>query len=477
MATMSLAMKTASPTTSVPATLALIGVGLLAAWLSLGRIAPLPKREPGQDGTPAAAAGRQTGTLVAGQPIRGEGQAGTIRGSWPAFRGAKRDGICEDATKLARTWPAEGPPVRWQLEVGEGYAAPAIADGRVYLIDYDETAQADTLRCLSLTDGREIWRNSYPASVARNHGMTRTIPVLAGDAVISIGPRCHTACWDANTGECRWLIDMVRQFGTEERQWYTGQCPLVDGEHVILAPCGPDSLLVAVDLKTGQVRWKTPNPRGWKMSHSSIMLMEFAGRRMYVYCGTGGTAGIAPETGAELWHEDSWIENFATSPSPVPLPGGRIFLSSGYGEIGAMLLQLQDTAGKLTATSAFTLTRKQFNSEQQTPILYRDHLYAVRKDGGGKLVCLDLTGKVLWTSGQQKFGHGPYLIADGLVLVLSENGLLAAVEATPEAYRLVASSQVLKKGREAWGPLALVGGQLIVRDLTRMACLDLRAEK
>ena len=82
-----------------------------------------------------------------------------------------------------------------------------------------------------------------------------------------------------------------------------------------------------------------------------------------------------------------------------------------------------------------TLTPRQFNSEQHTPILYEGHLYAVRKHGGGSLVCLDLDGNERWNSGADKFGHGPYLIADGLILVLDNDGRLTAVEASPDSYR------------------------------------------
>jgi outer membrane protein assembly factor BamB len=466
-------MKTSWIPTTIPACLAVLGVLVLLLWTTTGTVGHLEARLPGKDGTPAPVAGQAASPVVAGIPVRGDGQAAEISGRWPGFRGAKRDGICDDGTRLARSWPPNGPPVRWQIDVGEGYAGAAIAHGCAYLIDYDEAAQADTLRCLSMTDGREVWRNSYPAFVTRNHGMSRTIPALAGDAVVSIGPRCHLACWDAATGQCRWLIDMVRQFQTEERQWYTGQCPLLDGDRVILAPCGPAAFLVAVSLKTGEVVWKTPNPRGWKMTHSSIMPMEFAGRRQYVYCGTGGAAGIAAEDGRELWHEETWKENFATSPSPLVLPGGRVFLCRGYDTTGALMLQLAEAGDGLSAKSLFTLDSKAFNSEQQTPILYQDHLYAVRKHRG-QLVCLDLNGKEKWNSGPQKFGHGPYLIADGLVLVLSENGLLVAAEATQDGYRPLAKHPVLKGGHEAWGPMALVAGQLVVRDLTRMLCLDLR---
>ncbi len=170
-----------------------------------------------------------------------------MRGSW------------RDGERLARSWPPTGPPVLWSIELGEGYAGAAVSDGRVFVLDYDEQAAADTIRCLSLDDGREIWRNGYPVAVTRNHGMSRTVPAIVEDHVITMGPRCHVACWDAKTGECRWLIDLVREHATTEPRWYAGQCPLIDEGRLILAPCG-SALLMAVDYRTGEVIWQSPNP-------------------------------------------------------------------------------------------------------------------------------------------------------------------------------------------------------------------------
>jgi len=332
----------------------------------------------------------------------------------------------------------------------------------------------DTMLCLSLADGREIWRNSYPAIVAWYHGMSRTTPTIVGDCVVSIGPRCHVACWDAETGHCHWLIDMVKQFGTEVPEWYTGQCPLADGDRIILAPSGPDSLMIAVDYKTGDIIWQTPNPRKWKMTHCSIMPMESAGRKMYLYCGNGGTVGVSADDGTLLWDETEWVEHYATSPSPVPLPDGRILLSSGYDEIGAMMLRLEEASGAVVAKKEFTLEKNEFNSEHHTPIFYGGYLYAVRKYRE-QLLCLDLKGNELWNSGRQKFGDGPYMIADGLIFALSDRGLLVTAEATPTAYRQRAEYQVFERGREAWAPMAMAAGRLLVRDSTRMACLDVRS--
>jgi len=487
----------------VPAGAAMFGATAIAVWLTVFWVLALPgkpviPRVAGMDGVPATSADERAAAppAIPDEPVQGPGVPSTVAAQWPGFRGPQRDGICRDSLPLARNWPSGGPPQRWSVDLGEGYAAAAIAHGCVYVLDYDAAAQRDTLRCLSLDDSREVWHNSYPAVVAKNHGMSRTIPTIAGDFVVTLGPRCHVACWDVRSGQCHWLIDMVRQYGSQERQWYAGQCPLVDKstQRVILAPCGEDALLVAVDLKSGEELWRSPNPQAWKMTHSSIMPMNVGsgdqGIDTFVYCGTGGTAGVAAEDGRLLWLDPSWKEVFATSPSPLVIDDAdgaenRVLLSSGYDQIGATLLQVTQPADRrvndgptgplpMEAISLRTLPRTEFNSEQQTPIYYKGHIYGIRKHRRGQLVCLDVDGNVRWDSGKDRFGHGPYLIADSLIFALGEDGLLVAAEATPEAYRPVARAQVIDDGHEAWGPLAIAAGRLVLRDFTRMICIDLR---
>lgn len=139
------------------------------------------------------------------------------------------------------------------------------------------------------------------------------------------------------------------------------------------------------------------------------------------------------------------------------------------------MLQLVKTDNGIEAQSLFELTPKQFSSEQQTPI-YRDgHLFGIRKVGAKTLVCLDLDGNEVWDSGGDRFGFGPYLFADDLLLILDDDATLTAAEATPAGYKRLARHKVLPGGHDAWGPMAMVEGRLILRDMTRMVCLDLRA--
>jgi outer membrane protein assembly factor BamB len=336
-------------------------------------------------------------------------------------------------------------------------------------MDYDRAKRQDALRCLSLADGQEIWRYAYPVAVKRNHGMSRTAPAVTDSLLVAIGPKCHVVCLDPASGELRWGLDLVRQYGATVPPWYAGQCPLIDKGAVILAPGGKDALLLAVDGMTGKELWKTPNPHAWKMTHSSVMPMELAGERMYVYCANNGVAGVSAKDGALLWETTEWKISIATVPSPLVLDNGRVFLSGGY-NAGSIMLQVKKQGDHYLAQTLFTLAPEVFGATQHTPILYGNHIYGVRPDG--KFVCVDLDGKPVWASESgQQFGLGPFLMADGVIFAMNDSGLLRLIEATPDKYNLLAQAQVLK-GHESWGPMALVGGRLITRDLTRMVCLE-----
>src|SRR5204863_6511529 len=117
----------------------------------------------------------------------------------------------EPTVALARSWEQTGPRELWAIEVGEGYAGAAVMQGRVYIVDYDREKKQDAVRCLSLADGKEIWRFAYPVAVKRNHGMSRTVPAVTSKYVVAMGRKCHVACVDARTGEPRWGMVVVRQ--------------------------------------------------------------------------------------------------------------------------------------------------------------------------------------------------------------------------------------------------------------------------
>jgi len=456
----------------VPGAVAVLGVVLLSSWMQESPVAKVKERVPGTDRPAVAKGAEPESALTKGQLTQYDGTPADIPGSWPCFRGGSLDGTSDETVPLARKWGPGGPPALWSLGLGEGHAGAAVFEGRVYIIDYDRERQADSYRCLSLADGKEIWRFSYPVKVKRNHGMSRTVPAVTADHVVGIGPKCHVACLNAKTGEFLWGLDLVQDFGTGVPPWYAGQCPIIEDGRAILAPSG-DTLMIAVDCKTGEIVWRTPNRRDWRMTHCSITPMEYDGRRTYVYCGSGGVAGVSAADGSVLWDTTEWKVRIAAIASPVVAGPERLFLSGGY-NAGCMMLRLRAEGEAIVPEALYRLEANIFGATQHTPILHKGHIYGVRP--AGELACLDLEGKVKWTSGREhRFGLGPYLIADGLIFVLggdrASDGRLTLVEATPDEYRQLAEAQVLD-GHDSWAPMAIANGRLLLRDLTKMVCLD-----
>ena len=456
-----------------------IAVVCLGWWLVSSGEPAVVKRVPSAQSRTIADAQETGGEAVniEGRFLAFDGQPSTEVEAWPRFRGDNSDNVCSDGAELLEQWPSGGPPLLWSIDLGEGYAGAAVNAGRVYVLDYDETETADSLRCFSLSDGSEIWRRWYNVRVRRNHGMSRTVPAVTDEYVVTIGPKCHVMCVDAQSGAFLWGIDLVRDFGTTTPLWYTGQCPLIDGSIAVIAP-GGSSLMIGIDCRTGDILWRTPNPDGWQMSHASIIPAMLEGRRTYVYCAIGGIVGVSADeetAGTVLWKTAEWNHTVA-APSAVVIGDNRIFVTAGYGA-GSGMFEITEESGVLRLDLVFSLTRKEFACEQHTPVYYKGHLFTVMPKDGGEMkqqfACMRPDGRVVWSSGREnRFGLGPFLVADDKVFILDDDGVLTMIEASSSGYVELARARVLD-GPDAWGPMAIVGGKLLARDLKRMICLDL----
>jgi outer membrane protein assembly factor BamB len=469
----------------IPLLVGLAGLALLGMWALSSHpgpavVRPVVARQ--QDNAPRAtcATPAQTAATPAASPtvapapaVENGGVAPAapvvpVSGSWPRFRG-DYNGISADRAPLARSWGASGPRRLWAVKTGEGYAGAAVRNGRVYLMDYDAAAQQDVLRCFSLADGRELWRTGYRIALGKQHGITRTVPAVTDKYVVTIGPRCQVMCADAATGKQYWRHDLVAEYGTVVPEWYTGQCPLIDGGRAIVAPGGA-ALMVAYDLATGKEAWRAPNPDGWQMTHSSILPYALAGQRMYVYCASGGVAGVSAKDGTTLWKTADWVVHTANIPTPVPIGADRLLLSGGYGA-GSLMLRLQASGGAITPSTVFRLKESEFGAYQQTPIFYDGFIYGVVPNG--QLVCLSPDGETMWKSGTaNRYAWNAYVLAGGMLYLLNDRGELNLVTATPDGFHLLAKAKVLSGG-EYWGPMAVAGRRLLIRDLTSLVCLDI----
>ncbi len=412
-----------------------------------------------------------------------------IPGSWPRFRGVDFDNISKDTTPLAETWDTSGPVIIWRATLGEGYAGPAVHNGRVYLLDYNEKKKADMLRCFSLKSGLELWRRWYYVDLKRNHGYSRTIPAVTDKYLVTVGPRSHVMCLDPLNGKMFWSIDMEKEYGIPGKDkgritpdFYTGQCPLIDNNVVVLAP-GGKALMTGVDCATGKVIWKTPNPDTLRMSHGSIMPMIIHGKRMYVYNAVGGVFGVSAEAddiGKLLWKTTDWSPA-TTAASPIYLGNNEIAVFGSYGAGGARIrINLEGSEFSAVVIEQHKATNG-IASDQQTPVIIGDYIWCLMPENAGalkkQLVCYQKSDllKSVWSSGKEnRYGRGlgPYIVSGDKMYLLDDDGTLYLFGMQKNSVTLMASHKVLN-GIEAWGPMAIAGNYLIMRDARNLLCLNI----
>jgi len=462
-----------------PAVLAAAGILLLVSWFRV-----VPESETALRPLPETKTVRVTdaeGRLdIRGLFTRLAGMPSSSSGEWGGFRGKYSDNISYEKVSLKSRINESDPPVLWSIKLGEGYAGAAIRNGRVYILDYDTKSQSDVLRCFSFDEGSEIWRRSYRMPLRRNHGYSRTVPAVSEKYAVTIGPKGQVLCADALNGEFKWGLDLETAFKTEVPLWYAGQCPLIDSQEAVIAP-GGSALFAGVDLETGKVNWQTPNNDNFEMSHSSVIPMTFYNKRMFIYCAIGGMTAVSAEDGDRgsiLWQTKEWTQA-VICPSPVKVMEDRILVTAGYGAGSMMFQVLKDEKG-FFIKKLFSMDKSVFACEQQTPVFYKGRLFTVMPNDAGELnrqlVCLSADGKRLWNSGMQKrFGLGPFVIADDKIFVLDDDGVLTIAEAGSDKYSELARVKILP-GTESWGPIAVAGGRMILRDYNKMMCLDLKRE-
>lgn len=461
-------------------------------WLLKPAPYDLPVRIPGMDNRPPMEV--RSDSVIIGEFYDSLGLPDEIiPGEWPRFRGPDFDNISKDTTPLAEVWDTSGPPVLWRTTLGEGYSGPVISGGRVYILDYNERRKADVLRCFSLSSGKELWRRWYYVDLKRNHGYSRTIPSVTDKYVVTIGPKSHVMCVDPVKGDLLWSIDLEKEYGIPGREkgritpdFFTGQCPLIDNDIAVIAP-GVKALMIGVSCATGEVVWNTPNPDSLRMSHGSIMPMTIHGKKMYVYNAVGGVIGVSAEgddIGKLLWTAGEWSPA-TTAASPVYLGNNEMAVFGSYGAGGARVAVSFD-GSKYTATvNELHKATEGIASDQQTPVILGDHIWTVMPENAGplkkQLVCYHKSDllKPVWSSGKEnRYGRGlgPYIVSGNKLYLLDDDGKLYLFRMEGTSVTLISSSKILE-GIEAWGPMAIAGKYLIMRDARNLLCLNIGKDK
>jgi outer membrane protein assembly factor BamB len=432
---------------------------------------------------------------------------------FPEYRNRLRDGVVQGPPLVRSLDPKQGPV--WRQRVGGGYSGFAVAGAPLKdpaalavdawscaaqtpcrsaaaagpapylqglaewtitaamvgtaLVTLEQRGSQEAVVCYDGRTGQQVWAHSYPAYFQESLGGDgpRATPTIWGDFVYSLGAAGNLVCLRARTGEPVWQADILE--GNKNIHWGMSGSPLVCGSLVIVNPgCQQDSArgraVLAFDRQTGQEVWHAgDHPAGY----GSPMRANLAGQEQIVIFDADGLAGYDAQGKGELWRYAWPGFNGINVAQPLLLPGDRIFISSGYGR-GCSLLRVHKQ-GQGWSVEEVWKTRA-MHCKFSNPVLYGDDIYGLDE---GTLACVDVaTGERVWRG--QRYGHGQLLRQDDLLVILSEAGQVALVQANPEAFHELGRVKALK-GDKTWNCPALANGRLYVRNSQQMACFDLRS--
>ncbi len=385
---------------------------------------------------------------------------------WPQYLGPERDGRYS-GPPLSTNWAGDRPPALWSRSVGEGFAGPVVAQGRVLL--FHRVGDREVLEALDALTGRPLWRHDYPTAYRDDFGFDegpRAVPVVSGGRVFTFGAQGQLHAVSLETGAPLWHVDTQARFGFRKGFFGAAGSPLVDGDRVMANIGGDGAGIVAFDAASGAVLWTATSDEA---SYSSAVAADFGGVRHAVFFTRNGLVGLHPASG-EVRFEQRWRSRLGASVNAAtPLVvGDLIFVSASYGT-GAGLFQVDGSGLAPLWSSDDVLSNHYATSVHRDGYLYGFH---GRQEYGPSFRAVELrTGTVQWSV--DGFRAGSVTLAGDRLVIVRETGELVIAAASPDGFTPLARGPILPPVIRAYP--ALADGLLYVRNRDTLVCLDLRS--
>lgn len=429
---------------------------------------------------------------------------------WPQWGGPLRDGVWREEGVLER-FPVEGPAVRWRAQVGPGFAGPAVAGGRVFLMDRavdkgtpadvktqwnyrDKTSGHERVHGLDEATGKVLWQHTYPCGYETAYGSgPRVTPTVCGDRVYTLGTMGDLFCLDTATGQVVWQKNFVRDYGADVPLYGFASPPLVDGDRLIVMVGGQGQAVVALDRHTGRELWKAGDAS--EPGYSAPLIQTIHGQRQLIVWHAEALAGLDPESGRILWMVPHRVTHGIAISTPA-FADNRLAVSSQYE--GVLMLEFRPDAVEpavLWKASAGTVPEREwkkagFNTTMSTVLLRDGHVYGVSLYG--ETCCLHGDdGRRVWTTLQptsggtvprERWGTLFMVPHSERVFIWNDHGDLILARLTPAGYHEIDRAHLLEPdmasvgggGRSVvWSHPAFANRSVYVRNNREIVCVSL----
>jgi outer membrane protein assembly factor BamB len=422
---------------------------------------------------------------------------------WPQYLGPKRDGVWREAG-IVEKLPSE-PKYLWRKPVGQGYAGPAVAGGKVFVADFvlakDATVPKsgfskrggvsgqERILCFDEKTGEQLWKREYDCTYRVDYPAgPRCTPTVDGDCVYTLGTMGDLLCLDVKNGDILWQKSFVKDYEADVPQWGFTSHPLVDGDKVICFTGGTDGRnVIAFDKKTGKEIWKAVNLSG-EVGYATPVIYPVGkdGKRELIFWHPKAVVGLDPETGKRLWSELWDIRSALTVPMPRQVDGNKLFITAFYN--GSMLLKIDgekpEVIWKSKVPSENPNATKDLHSIMPTPFIRDGHIYGVCSYGEFRCLKID-SGERIWetfepTTGKSVRWGNAFIVANGdRYFLFNEKGELIVCKLSPEKYEEISRLKILEPtngmaGRPVvWTHPAFANKNCYARNDKEIVCVSL----
>jgi len=423
----------------------------------------IPVEPIAPDPEDAAAAARSPEAVAPPIAAPATPAAAVERVAWPGFRGADRDSVVH-GVRIATDWSTSPPVQMWRRQVGPGWSSFAVRGDYIYT--QEQRGDDEIVACYRLSTGEPVWRHRDPARFWESNGGAGPLatPTLSNGRVYAFGATGILNALNAATGAVIWSRNVAEETKTEVPDWGFSSSPLIVDDVVIVAA---DATLAAYDVATGQRRWVGPTHVG---SYSSPHRVTIDGIAQVLLLGGAGATSVAPADGTVLWERAARGTSIV---QPAVLSDGSLLVDNAGGSTGGSglsRLAINHGPGGWTLEERWSSAglKPYFNDF----VVHHGHAFGF---DGSILASINLEdGKRNWKGGRYGSGQMILLADQDLLLVVSEEGDLALVEATPARYSEVAKFKAIEG--KTWNHPALVGDVLLVRNGEEMAAFRLRLQ-
>ena len=424
---------------------------------------------------------------------------------WPQFLGSTRNGISTE-TNLLEKFPTNGPPLVWQKEIGTGYSAPSVRDGKLVL--FHRLGTNEMVEALDAHTGKPLWSYAYESKFQDPYGYNngpRCTPILSEKFCYTFGAEGMLTCLELKTGKLVWQRHTAHEWDIPEAFFGVGSTPLLEEEKLFVMIGGqPNSGMVALDAKTGKTIWENVGETNWsgvtmlgfpgepkcqwkrydkQASYSTPVLATIHGKKHLLCVMRQGLVSLDPKTGEvnfSFWFR-SPANDSVNAMNPVVVDD-LIFLSAAYFKIGSAWLRVHPDGKGVDLLGRSTVLEIHWT----TPIYHDGFLYAFsgRNEPDARFRCVEFkTGKLRWDRDESwpahsaekqpnVYGRGSAILADGKLIVLGEGGLLGLFKLNPEKPEEISRWQAPQLHYPCWAAPVLSNKKLYFRSEDRMVCFD-----